>query len=118
MAILVAAGPGIVGLGFGLVGLVALAVVVSLYVVAYIRSSGRLLRQREERFRDIAEMSDDWLWETDAESKLTFVSARVQTLTGWPKEGLLATRRRDLDRKSVAVGNGIDRRYEIGGAVI
>src|SRR3546814_4555495 len=47
IAILVAAGPGIVGLDFGLVGLVALAVAVSLYVLAYIRRSGRLLRQRE-----------------------------------------------------------------------
>src|SRR3546814_9960933 len=79
IAILVAAGPGIVGLGFGLVGLVALAVAVSLYVLAYIRRSGRLLRQREERFRDIAELSDDWIWETDAENKLTFVSDRKST---------------------------------------
>src|SRR3546814_5414662 len=100
MAILVAAGPGIVGLGFGLVGLVALAVAVSLYVLAYIRRSGPLLRQREERFRDIAEMSDAWIWATDAENKLTFVSDRVETLTGWSKQDLLGTRSWDLSRAS------------------
>src|SRR3546814_17976523 len=86
MAILVAAEPGIVGLGFGLVGLVALAVAVSLYVLAYIRRSGRLLRQREERFRDLAEMSDAWIWETAAEKKLPFVSHRVEPLTGGSTE--------------------------------
>src|SRR3546814_9208757 len=98
IAILVAAGPGIVGIGFGLVGLVALAVAVSLYVLAYLRRSGRLLRQREESFRDITEMSDDWIWATEAENKLTFLYDCIETLTSWSKEAQLSKRNWELSR--------------------
>jgi PAS domain S-box-containing protein len=32
------------------------------------------LREKEQRFQDIAEVSGDWIWETDAEHRFTFLS--------------------------------------------
>jgi PAS domain S-box-containing protein len=38
------------------------------------------LRNSEQKFQDIAEVSGDWIWETDAEHRFTFAS--VEKLTG------------------------------------
>jgi PAS domain S-box-containing protein len=38
------------------------------------------LRNSEQRFRDVAEAATDWIWETDADLKLTYVSARIRDL--------------------------------------
>jgi diguanylate cyclase (GGDEF)-like protein/PAS domain S-box-containing protein len=44
------------------------------------------LELSEERFRSVAEASSDWIWETDAQGVLTFVSQRFQALTGYTFE--------------------------------
>ncbi|CNH43869.1 bifunctional diguanylate cyclase/phosphodiesterase [Yersinia pekkanenii] len=36
----------------------------------------------EERFRHVAESATDWLWETDAELRITYLSQRFLTITG------------------------------------
>jgi len=41
------------------------------------------MRLSEERFRDIAEGASDWIWETDAELRLTYLSARFHCATGF-----------------------------------
>jgi PAS domain S-box-containing protein len=38
-------------------------------------SAAKELRESEERFRDVAEVASDWIWETDAQHRFTFVSA-------------------------------------------
>lgn len=43
----------------------------------------------QARFRDVAEASSDWIWETDAEHRLTFLSDRFTEVTGHPVEPLL-----------------------------
>ena len=40
------------------------------------------LERSEARFRDVAEASSDWIWETDAELRLTYVSSRFDEVTG------------------------------------
>jgi PAS domain S-box-containing protein len=40
------------------------------------------LRRSEARFRDVAESASDWVWETDEDARLTYVSPRFQKLTG------------------------------------
>ena len=40
------------------------------------------LRHSERRFRDIVEAASDWIWETDSELRLTFVSARFGGAAG------------------------------------
>ncbi|MBF0468406.1 MAG: PAS domain S-box protein, partial [Desulfamplus sp.] len=41
------------------------------------------LRESRERFRDIALSTGDWIWETDAEGRYTYVSENVCELTGY-----------------------------------
>lgn len=36
----------------------------------------------EARFHDIAQISSDWLWETDAQQRLTYLSERFEPITG------------------------------------
>jgi PAS domain S-box-containing protein len=38
--------------------------------------------ESEQRFRDIADVSTDWYWETDAEHKYSFFSDRLEEITG------------------------------------
>lgn len=38
--------------------------------------------ESEDRFRDFAESSSDWLWEMDRELRITFVSSRYEAITG------------------------------------
>ncbi|MDJ0472545.1 bifunctional diguanylate cyclase/phosphodiesterase [Pantoea eucalypti] len=40
------------------------------------------LANSEARFRDLAEAASDWIWETDAEGRLIYLSARFHTVTG------------------------------------
>lgn len=39
-------------------------------------------RSSEARFRDLTEMSSDWIWETDTEYRFTFVSDQIEPATG------------------------------------
>jgi PAS domain S-box-containing protein len=53
-------------------------------------------RQRAEaRFRDFAEAASDWLWETDADLRFTYVSANVEKDSGRPASFYLGKRRGD-----------------------
>ncbi|MCQ4312687.1 EAL domain-containing protein [Pseudomonas stutzeri] len=36
----------------------------------------------EERFRDVAEAASDWIWETDQNARLTYLSSRFEEITG------------------------------------
>jgi PAS domain S-box-containing protein len=44
------------------------------------------LQESEGRFKDIAEASGDWFWETDADHRFTWFSDRVEDVTGVPGE--------------------------------
>lgn len=49
---------------------------------ASLYASQQALAASETRFRDVAEAASDWIWEADAELRLTYLSTRFQTLTG------------------------------------
>ncbi|WP_152681899.1 CHASE domain-containing protein [Chromobacterium subtsugae] len=51
--------------------------------------SARALRQGEERFRMFASIASDWLWELDAEGRLSYCSEHFSELTGVPLGKLL-----------------------------
>ncbi|MCG6542181.1 EAL domain-containing protein [Pseudomonas sp. KSR10] len=40
------------------------------------------LAASEERFRDVAEAASDWIWETDQNARLTYLSSRFEEITG------------------------------------
>lgn len=52
------------------------------------------LMASEERFRHVAEAATDWLWETDADLRITYLSQRFLTITGLSVERWLG---RNLD---------------------
>lgn len=48
---------------------------------ALVASQAELTRN-EQRFRDLAEAASDWLWEVDAEGRLSYLSERFARITG------------------------------------
>src|SRR5690606_25350512 len=50
----------------------------------------------EKRFRDIAEISTDWIWETDEQHRYTYFSSRFSTVTGLEAEQALGLTRQEL----------------------
>ena len=49
----------------------------------------RALRASEERFRTIAEATQEWIWEIDAEGVYTFCSPAVESILGYAPENLI-----------------------------
>ncbi len=46
-------------------------------------------KMSEQRFKDIAFSSADWIWETDEKRKYTYCSQKVQEILGYTKEELI-----------------------------
>jgi len=53
------------------------------------------MRESEERFRDFAEASSDWYWETDTNHVCTYISDAIRTVRGDPAT-IIGKRRHDL----------------------
>lgn len=56
----------------------------------------RSLRESEKRFRDIVDITADWIWEIDLNGSYTFASGRVKELLGYEPEELLGRTPFDL----------------------
>lgn len=54
------------------------------------------LKKSEQRFRDVAEAASDWIWETDADHRFTYLSERFQEMAGLPPERAIGRLRREL----------------------
>ncbi len=65
--------------------------------------AGRALEDSEARFRDFAQASSDWLWETDAENRYSWFSGNLEEGVGRPPGFYLGR-----DRFEVAVASGAD----------
>ena len=63
------------------------------------------LRLAIERFTDVLEVSADWIWETDAEHRYTFLSKRAYELTGLNPGDLIGHRRTELLRGDGSQGD-------------
>lgn len=48
-----------------------------------LRQSTDALEASEERFRAVAEAASDWIWETDARGRITYLSNRFAAVTGF-----------------------------------
>jgi diguanylate cyclase (GGDEF)-like protein/PAS domain S-box-containing protein len=53
------------------------------------RRAQRELEASEERFRSIAEATQEWIWEVDADGLYTFCSAAVEVILGYVPEQLI-----------------------------
>ena len=49
------------------------------------------LEESEKRFQDYAESASDWVWETDASLRYTFISARARDITGIDHDALIGS---------------------------
>lgn len=65
------------------------------------------LRLAVERFTDVLEVSADWIWETDAEHRFTFISKRAYDLTGLTSGALIGMSRTELLRENGGGGRGV-----------
>src|SRR3546814_5461602 len=63
----------------------------------------KALERSEERFRDIAEVSSDWLWEVDSTGTLTYLSERFEQVTGFNRSEEHTSELQSLMRISYAV---------------
>ena len=54
------------------------------------------LREAEQRYRDAAEASGEYVWEADAAWRYTYLSERVQAVLGYRRADLLGRRLQDL----------------------
>jgi len=45
--------------------------------------------EADQRFRDVAAVSSEYVWETDAEWRYTYLSERIEALIGYPRAELL-----------------------------
>ena len=54
-----------------------------------LEQSQQALTASEQRFRDIAESSTDWIWEADAQLRFSWISGRFPAVTGYLSEDWL-----------------------------
>ena len=54
------------------------------------------LRESEARFRDLAELGSDWIWQTDKELRFTYISDRFFEVSGINPDQILGRRRKDM----------------------
>jgi diguanylate cyclase (GGDEF)-like protein/PAS domain S-box-containing protein len=64
-------------------------VVAAWRVLAYAKRAGDALQASEARFRDVADATSDWIWETDPAFRVTFLSPRFAETMGLPARGVL-----------------------------
>jgi len=60
------------------------------------RSAERALAEREQRFRDVLDASGEYVWETDAAWRYTFLSERVETVLGYPRHEMIGRTPREF----------------------
>ena len=58
------------------------------------------LEASEQRFKDIVEISSDWIWECDSDLRFTYVSERFSEAAGVPVETILGKTRKELGHGS------------------
>jgi diguanylate cyclase (GGDEF)-like protein/PAS domain S-box-containing protein len=60
------------------------------------RKVREVLAEREQRFRDVVEASGEYVWETDAEWRYTYLSARIESVLGYMRAELLGRKPREF----------------------
>jgi PAS domain S-box-containing protein len=66
------------------------------------RQAEEAMRESEERFRSLTELSSDWFWEQDAEFRFTSISRGVEAAIGVPAAEFIGKRRWDADMVGVS----------------
>jgi PAS domain S-box-containing protein len=61
-----------------------------------LRALERELRETQERFEDLASISSDWIWETDAEHRFTGFTGRLAEVSGIDPNRIIGRRRTEI----------------------
>lgn len=61
----------------------------------------QLLKENRARYQRLTELASDWIWETDSEQRISYLSDSFQRLTGWPVSDVLGTKRQQVDHYAV-----------------
>lgn len=67
-----------------------------MHAARMIDAAQQTLRVSEQRFKNISEASSDWIWETDSQQNLTYLSDRFAQVTGLSREQWLGRSLSDL----------------------
>ncbi|HEX3210475.1 MAG TPA: EAL domain-containing protein [Geminicoccaceae bacterium] len=60
---------------------IAVISIFTFIVLHHARQAAETIQASEARFRDVADASSDWIWETDPDLRLSFLSERFATVT-------------------------------------
>ncbi|MDJ0893668.1 MAG: PAS domain S-box protein [Alphaproteobacteria bacterium] len=64
--------------------------------ITSVKQKETALRTSEQKFRDFAEASADWFWETGPDHRFTYMSSNVEELTGFSAQYYIGKSRRQL----------------------
>jgi len=70
--------------------------VASLMDITFFKKTEENLRQSEERFRSLVEVSSDWIWEIDQNGFYTYASPKIKDLLGYEPENVIGKKLFDL----------------------
>ena len=71
-------------------------VIISIIDITERKKMEKLLKDSEKRFRDIAENSQEWIWEVNPQGKYTFASQMVEKILGYTPDEILQKHFYDL----------------------
>ncbi len=63
--------------------------------ITNLKQTEEALRESEQRFKDIAESTSDWIWEMGPDLRFTYFSDRYAETTGFPIKDRIGTSRKD-----------------------
>ena len=73
-----------------------IVIVAAARVLWFARGVHRALQASEARFRDVADATSDWIWEADAEFRITFLSPRFAETMGTSADEVLGRKLTDF----------------------
>ncbi len=82
--------------GLILVMLVLLAIAFVVSEVIEARRRKAEVRRLQQRWADVLDVAADWVWETDAELRFTYISQRYFDATGFPPDQVLGRTRAEM----------------------
>jgi two-component system, sensor histidine kinase and response regulator len=79
-----------------------------IHVVRDVTEHKRLLdslKEKDQRFQDVSQVTDEWIWEMDVQGRLTYLSERVEAVLGYRADEMLGRRPFDLMDEAEAERN-------------
>ena len=84
-----------------LIGIITTAAIGTFIIIPFILNykalrAARIVRENEERFKQVTQASRDWIWELDAEKRLTYSSQSVKNILDYEPEEVIGKQYHDF----------------------